>query len=91
MTYDTIGYIYKIVNDIDDKVYVGSTERTIDIRWIQHKSASLNLSYPIYKHIRKLGISHFNIVLIEEIKHTNHYVGTPYLHLWETYYINSLK
>lgn len=91
MTYYTIGYIYKIVNDIDDKIYVGSTKTSINRRWGDHKSASLTLKYPIYEHIRKLGISHFNIVLIEEIKHTNHYVGIPYLHLWETYYINSLK
>lgn len=29
---DKMGYIYKIVNSINNKVYIGKTSRTIEIR-----------------------------------------------------------
>ena len=61
-----MGYIYKIINDINDKVYVGQTMNTIQQRWTIHKQMSKTYSNIIYKAIRKYGIEHFSIVIIEE-------------------------
>ena len=36
------GYIYKIINDINDKVYIGQTITTIAERWHGHMSSVLN-------------------------------------------------
>lgn len=32
-----MGYIYKITNLINNKIYIGKTERTIQQRWAEHK------------------------------------------------------
>ena len=58
--------IYKISNDIDKFIYVGSTIQPLNIRFTKHKSKSKR--YPerkIYKHFMKLGIDHFEIKLIK--------------------------
>lgn len=31
-----MGFIYKISNDINDKVYIGKTNFTIEDRWKEH-------------------------------------------------------
>lgn len=31
-----MGYIYKITNQINNKVYIGQTSRTIEKRWKDH-------------------------------------------------------
>lgn len=64
------GYIYKIVNDINDKVYIGQTIRTIKERWEQHKYESLNKkdNMIIHKAMNKYGIDNFKIRLIKKIK-----------------------
>ena len=31
-----MAYIYKITNDINDKIYIGKTNQTIKERWRQH-------------------------------------------------------
>ena len=51
-----MGYIYKIVNDINDKIYIGQTNRTIQERWKEHKldaQARLKEKRPLYSAIRK--------------------------------------
>ena len=35
-----MGYIYKIINDINDKIYIGQTIRTIEERWKEHLKES---------------------------------------------------
>ena len=60
------GYIYKIVNDINDKIYIGQTSRTIEERWKEHIKDSKNLNYYLYASIRKHGIKHFKISKIEK-------------------------
>ena len=60
------GKIYKIVNSIDKLIYVGSTIQPLNIRFTGHKSDAKR--YPerkIYKHFAKLGIDHFEIILIK--------------------------
>jgi len=63
------GKIYKIVNDLNDEIYVGSTVNTLSQRMAHHK---YNFEkYPerkIYKFIRDIGgdWSHCKIILIED-------------------------
>ncbi len=61
------GKVYKIVNDIDDLVYVGSTaQKTLPIRMNQHRRNAINITNTskFYTHMRMIGISHFKMVLI---------------------------
>ena len=60
------GKIYKISNDIDDQIYVGSTIQTLNSRFTKHKYKSKRSpNIKLYKHFAKLGIEHFKIILIK--------------------------
>ena len=69
MSYDSernlyIGYIYKIENDINNKVYIGQTISTIAERWHGHMSAALNekrCKSALYNAMRKYGREKFHI------------------------------
>jgi group I intron endonuclease len=63
------GKIYKITNDYNDDIYVGSTCDTLIRRFINHKARfkkerSKNSS--IYKLMNEIGFERFRIELIEE-------------------------
>ena len=64
-----MGYIYKIINDINDKVYIGKTVNSIEKRWKEHCFDSKKRSFekrPLYNAMNKYGIEHFYIELVEE-------------------------
>lgn len=64
-----MAYIYQIVNDINDKVYIGKTEFSIEKRFKEHCVNAFkerNEKRPLYSAMRKYGIEHFHIELIEE-------------------------
>lgn len=64
-----MGYIYKIINDINNKVYIGKTQFPIQKRWKQHcrdYKKEKNEKRPLYNAMKKYGIQHFSINLIEE-------------------------
>ena len=64
-----MAYIYKIENDINGKIYIGKTEFSIEKRFKEHcKDAyrSGKEQRPLYFAIRKYGVEHFHISLIEE-------------------------
>ena len=64
--------IYVIKNDINSKVYVGQTCRPIDVRFNEHVSDAKNGSeYAIHCAMRKHGVKHFWIELIEETDNPN--------------------
>ena len=61
--------IYKIVNDINDKIYVGKTEFSLQKRFAEHCREAFrakNQNRPLYRAMREYGIKHFSIELIEE-------------------------
>lgn len=64
-----MGYIYKIVNDINDKIYIGKTCDTIEERMKEHQRDYLKTGVekrPLYNAMRKYGANHFQIEQIEE-------------------------
>ena len=64
-----MAYIYKIINDINDKVYIGKTEFSIEKRFAEHCRDAFrerNEKRPLYSAMVKYGIEHFSIVLIEK-------------------------
>lgn len=65
-----MGYIYKITNKVNGKVYVGQTNRDIPTRWAEHLyySHNPNRGYNSILHsaIRKYGDDSFYVEEIEE-------------------------
>ena len=62
-------YIYKITNDINDKIYIGKTLNTIEKRFKEHCEDSRRdkkEKRPLYFAMKKYGIEHFHAELIEE-------------------------
>ena len=63
------GYIYKIINDVNDKLYIGLCTTSIEERFLTHKADSKKRSHemrPLYRAMNKYGIEHFSIEMIEE-------------------------
>ena len=62
--------IYKLTNDINNKIYVGSTHNLLNTRMRCHRSKSKNITgrrnSKLYSHMREIGIEHFKIELIEK-------------------------
>ena len=64
-----MAYIYQIKNDINEKIYIGKTEFSIEKRFKEHCHDAFierNEKRPLYAAMRKYGIEHFHISLIEE-------------------------
>ena len=59
-------FIYKITNKINNKVYIGKTIRSLDIRFKEHLRDSDIKDSKLYRAIRKYGPIHFHIQTIEE-------------------------
>jgi len=62
-----LGKIYKIVNDVNDIIYVGSSaQRKLSNRMRDHRSHAKDLSLTSNWNVamRTIGISHFKIVLV---------------------------
>lgn len=66
--YLNTGYIYKITNLVNNKIYIGKTEREVESRWNEHKSkARKNQKSYLYNAIRKYGEQNFIIETIEKV------------------------
>lgn len=66
-----MAYIYKIVNDVNYKVYIGKTDQAIEERFKQHCKESKrerSKDRPLYRAMNQYGIEHFSIEMIEETK-----------------------
>lgn len=65
-----MGFIYKITNLINNKIYIGQTSRTVEVRWQEHQRNMYDDKYKnitLYKAFDKYGINNFDIKIIEEI------------------------
>ena len=61
------GKIYKILNTIDNEIYVGSTCELLSQRMARHRSTMKSIPHlKLYKHMHELGVEHFYIELIED-------------------------
>ena len=61
-----MAYIYKIYNDFNDKIYIGKTSRSVELRFKEHfKGTSGSNSY-IDAAMKKHGIEHFFYEILEE-------------------------
>jgi hypothetical protein len=64
--------IYQLVNDVDDKVYVGSTCAPLSKRLYWHKiTAKSSPDRHVYKHLVGVGWANVRIVIIEEVNCDN--------------------
>ena len=64
------GIIYKITNNINNKVYIGKTLNSLEHRFNEHKRDSRKESCekrPLYSAMKKYGVENFSISLIEEV------------------------
>ena len=64
-----MSYIYKITNQINGKIYIGKTMRSIQERWKKHLT-NVEKEYckdrPLYRAMRKYGTKNFIIEQVEE-------------------------
>jgi hypothetical protein len=66
--------IYKIINTLNDFVYIGCTTQPLRKRFMDHKnnlSQSRLLKMKLYNAMNELGKDNFKIVLIEKIQYNN--------------------
>lgn len=69
-----MAFIYKITNLINNKIYIGKTNYSIEHRWQQHLYSSFKnensqeYNYLLHKALRKYGQENFVIEKIEEVK-----------------------
>lgn len=64
-----MAYIYKITNNINNKIYIGKTIRSLEVRWREHQKdfySGKKNNLPLYAAMKKYGIEHFHIEIIEE-------------------------
>ena len=64
-----MAYIYQITNDINGKIYIGKTERTVQERFNEHCRDAFRRDYekrPLYAAMRKYGVEHFHVEILEE-------------------------
>ena len=82
------GKIYKLVNNVDDKIYVGSTCNLLRVRKNQHKIKSKrDPNRRIYNHLNQVGWENVEIVLIENYECKS----KEDLNKRERYWIDELK
>ena len=57
--------VYKIVNQVNNKIYFGITTQLLKIRWQQHKCNSNKKNYHLYNAIKKYGFDNFSIEVVK--------------------------
>lgn len=62
-----MGYIYKITNLINNKLYIGQTQVSLEKRWKEHILDSKRYDYKFSRALRKYGEENFKMEVIEEI------------------------
>jgi group I intron endonuclease len=83
-----MAYIYKIINLINGKLYIGKTSDSIEKRWKEHILDSQKERYekrPLYDAFNKYGIKNFQIEEIEKVENDDIACKR------EQYWINKLR
>jgi len=57
--------VYTITNTLNNKIYVGQTTRSLEVRWSEHKAAIKYRNEPLYRAMRKYGVGDFRIQQID--------------------------
>ena len=82
-----MGFIYKVTNDINEKVYIGQTAFSIEERFAEHckdRFQEKSKHRPLYNAMNKYGVENFIVEELEYIKDDNK------LSEREIYWINEL-
>lgn len=84
-----MGYVYKIINKVNNKIYIGITKyQNPKMRFYKHlaeyKTSSNYSKRPLYEAMKKYGVSNFEFHIIEKIKNSE-------LSKREIYWINYYK
>lgn len=79
------GKIYKLVNDVDNEIYVGSTCNSLPKRLGEHKGKMKHKpNQKIYQKMHALGLAHFRIILVEDYPCNNKNELTAREEHWRT-------
>lgn len=81
------GMIYRLVNDVDDEEYIGSTCMPLSKRKAVHKSSAKTMTTPVYVHLNSIGWSSVKIILLEKYPCSE----KCYLLMRERYWIEERK
>ena len=68
-----MGFIYKVTNNINGKVYIGKTVETVEQRWKEHllmQRRSVAKDRTFYKALKKYGVSNFSLETLEEVNNS---------------------
>lgn len=84
------GYIYIIKNKINNKVYIGKTKRSVEIRWKQHINSINRKSMQnihLYRAMNKYGVDKFYVETLKHITSNSEENLTKKLNVLEKRYI----
>lgn len=80
--------IYKLVNSVDNEIYVGSTCLTLEKRLQYHRgTAKVRTNTKVYKHLNSIGFQNVSIELLEAYPCDN----KVQLEVREKHWVNELK
>lgn len=85
------GYIYKITNKVNGKVYIGQTRTTLEKRFLGHCRDCNKHQHKFARALRKYGCDQFKIEPIEVIESTSKEDLSIILNTKETEYISKLN
>ena len=63
-----MGFIYKITNKINNKIYIGKTKKSVEQRYKRHIISSRNPKTYLHYSMNKYGVNNFCVEIIEEVK-----------------------
>lgn len=87
------GYIYKITNMLNNKVYIGQTLQNYKTRWSQHRNFKHGgrILGPMYKDFESYGLDNFKFEVLEEINKESRQKLSQELDRLEIQYIKDLN
>lgn len=87
------GYIYKIWNDVNDKIYIGQTIVSVRERWNCHKHQAIYMedNMVLYRAMRKYGVNLFHIDIVQTITKNNKELLIDEVNKMESYYIEKFN